>query len=90
MRMQLDLIDSGILDYNFFWWTVNKGYATLRASQKKNRPKQELVSTLHSFSVAIPDRFDFAVHGFLVLVHYFVLQVDLSHSATHCFDFEYH
>lgn len=54
LRMQLDLIDAGILDYNFFWWTVNKSEATLRVNSKKNRPKQELVSTLHSYSVPIP------------------------------------
>jgi len=58
MRMQLDLIDVGILDYNFFWWTVNKSKATLRVNQKKNRPKQELVSTLHSYSVPIPNKFE--------------------------------
>ncbi len=62
MRMQIDLIDIGILDYNFFWWTVNKGYSTLRIDQKKNRPKQELVSILHSYSVPIPDRFGFAFY----------------------------
>jgi hypothetical protein len=62
MRMQLDLIDAGILDYNFFWWTANKSKATLRINQKKNRPKQELVSTLHSYSVPIPTKFEFAFY----------------------------
>ena len=62
MRMQLDLIDAGILDYNFFWWTVNKSKATLRVNQKKNRPKQELVSTLHSYSVQIPCKFESALY----------------------------
>jgi len=62
MRMQLDLIDAGILDYNFFWWTVNKSKATLRINRKKSRPKQELVSTLHSYSVPIPDKFDTAFY----------------------------
>ena len=56
MRMQLDLIDVGILDYNFYYWTVNKSEATLRTGSKKNRPKQELVSTLHSYSVPIPEK----------------------------------
>lgn len=55
-RMQLDLIDVGILDYNFFYWGVNKGETTLRTSSKKNRAKQELVSTLHSYSVPIPEK----------------------------------
>jgi len=62
LRMQLDLIDVGILDYNFFWWTVNKSKATLRVSPKKNRPKQELLSTLHSYSVPIPEKFESALY----------------------------
>jgi hypothetical protein len=62
MRMQLDLIDVGILDYNFFWWTANKSKATLRVNSKKNRPKQQLVSTLHSYSVPIPDKFSTALY----------------------------
>jgi hypothetical protein len=56
VRMQLDLLDAGILDYNFFWWTVNKGEGTLRVNNKQNRPKQELVSTLHSYSVPFPEK----------------------------------
>ena len=54
LRMQLDLIDSGLLDYNFFWWTVRQGKSTLRCNRKKNRPYQELASTLHSYYVPIP------------------------------------
>ena len=54
MRMQLDLLDAKLLDWNFFYWTVKKGEGTLRANSKKNRPKQELVSTLHSYTVPIP------------------------------------
>lgn len=62
LRMQLDLIDARILDYNFFWWTVNKGYSTVRANNKHNRPKQQLVSTLHFYSVPIPERFHHALY----------------------------
>jgi len=62
LRMQLDLIDAGILDYNFFWWTVNKSKATLRINQKKDRPKQQLVSTLHSYSVPFPSKFETALY----------------------------
>ena len=54
LRMQLDLLDAKLLDWNFSWWTMNKGEGTLRVSSKENRPKQELVSTLHSYSVPIP------------------------------------
>jgi len=62
MRMQLDLLDAGILDWNFAYWTMNKGESTLRASSKKNRPKQELVSTLHSYSVPIPKNIKMACY----------------------------
>jgi hypothetical protein len=62
LRMQLDLIEAGILDYNFFWWTVNKSKATLRVNQKKNRPKLELVSTLYSYSVPFPHKFETAIY----------------------------
>jgi hypothetical protein len=55
MRMQLDLLDAGILDWNFSYWTMNKGEGTLRVNSKQNRPKQELVSTLHSYSVTFPE-----------------------------------
>jgi len=53
LRMQLDLLDYGLLDYNFFWWTVNKSKATLRVSNKKNRSKQKPVSVLESFYVPV-------------------------------------
>ena len=55
LRMQLDLIDAGILDYNFFWWTVKQSKATLRLSCKRNRPKQECISVLKSYSVPFQD-----------------------------------
>jgi hypothetical protein len=55
LRMQLDLIDAGVLDYNFFYWTVQLGKGTLRLSEKMNRPLQRIVSVLRSFSVPISD-----------------------------------
>jgi len=56
LRMQLDLLDAKLLDWNFFYWTVDKGEGTLRASNKRDRPKQKLASTLHSYSVPIPKK----------------------------------
>lgn len=53
--MQLDLIDAGILDYNFFWHTVRLIKGTLRLSDKVNGPKQEIVSVLKSYPVSNPD-----------------------------------
>lgn len=44
------LLDTAFVDWNFFYWTVQKGKATLRISSKTNRPKQKLVAVLKSFS----------------------------------------
>ena len=49
------LLDTKFLDWNFFWWTVKRGKATLRVSNKENRASQEIVSVLYSFSEKIPD-----------------------------------
>jgi hypothetical protein len=54
LRILLDVYD--FLDYNFFYWTVVKGKATLRTNSKKNRPRQELVSFLMSYPVPIPEK----------------------------------
>ena len=54
LRMQLDLLDAGVLDYNFFWRTVKQGKSTLRVSSKENRPPQHVVSVLKSYSVPFP------------------------------------
>lgn len=44
----------GILDWNFYKWTVDRGYATLRTSNKKHRQPQELVFTLKTYPVPEP------------------------------------
>jgi hypothetical protein len=49
------LLNVDSLDYNFFYWTVFKGKATLRTSNKRNRPPQKIVSVLRSYSVPIPE-----------------------------------
>jgi hypothetical protein len=61
LRMQLDLLDAGLLDYNFFYWTVFQGKSTLRTSCK-NRPPQEVVSVLKSYSVPIPKTIEKVVY----------------------------
>jgi uncharacterized Fe-S cluster-containing protein len=43
------------LDWNFFHCTVERGKATLRTSNKKNRKPQKIVSVLSSYSVSIPE-----------------------------------
>jgi hypothetical protein len=40
------ILDTAFIDYNFFYWTVQRGKATLRLTQKNNRPKQKLVAIL--------------------------------------------
>jgi hypothetical protein len=60
--MQLYLLDIGILDYNFFWWTVNLSKGTLRTSNKKNRLQQELVTVLKSYSVPIPKKVERVIY----------------------------
>ena len=48
------LLDTEFLDWNFFYWTVKRGKATLRTGNKKNRLPQKIVSVLGSHSVSIP------------------------------------
>jgi hypothetical protein len=62
LRMMLDLLDAGILDYNFFWWTVKQSKATLRVNSKVNRPPQKIVAVLPSYSVPIPETVEKAVY----------------------------
>jgi hypothetical protein len=48
------LLDTKYLDWNFLWWTFQRGKATLRISDKKGRPPQELVGLLLSYPVPFP------------------------------------
>ena len=48
------LLDTEFLDWNFFYWTVNRGKATLRTNNKKNRESQRVVSVLKSYPVSFP------------------------------------
>jgi hypothetical protein len=43
------LLETEFVDYNFFYWTVQKGKATLRISRKKNRPEQKVISILKNY-----------------------------------------
>ena len=53
----------GILDWNFYKWTVDRGYATLRTSNKKHRQPQELVFTLKTYSVPEPKMVKQVIYG---------------------------
>lgn len=56
LRMQLDLLDTGILDYNFYWWTVKQGKSTLRTGCKAGRDRQKVVAFLPSYAVMFPKK----------------------------------
>ena len=56
LRMQLDLIDMGLLDYNFFYWAVFKNMGTIRTGFKQNRPAPEIVDFLYSYPVHFPTK----------------------------------
>jgi len=43
------LLETQHLDYNFFYWTVRRGSATLRISNKKGRPPQKVVAYLDGY-----------------------------------------
>jgi hypothetical protein len=43
------LLDTEHLDWNFFWWTVRRGQATLRTSNKQGRPQQQVVAYLKGY-----------------------------------------
>jgi hypothetical protein len=50
------------MDWNFFWWTVARGKATLRTGNKKDRPPQKIVSVLESYPVPIPETWERVIY----------------------------
>jgi hypothetical protein len=51
------LLDTDYVDWNFFWWTVRRGEATLRTSNKQGRPPQRVVAYLKGYeSTQIPEK----------------------------------
>jgi len=51
------LLDTEHLDWNFFWWTVRRGQATLRTSNKQGRPPQKVVAYLKGYEpTEFPDK----------------------------------
>jgi hypothetical protein len=51
------LLDTEFVDWNFFWWTVRRGQATLRTSNKQGREPQKVVAFLKGYEeTAIPDK----------------------------------
>lgn len=69
------LLETEFLDWNFFYWTVTRGKATLRTNSKKNREPQRVVSVLESYPVMFPSSCEKVVYdtgvakrGFTVLL----------------------
>jgi hypothetical protein len=51
------LLDTDYVDWNFFWWTVRRGEATLRTSDKQGRPPQQVVAFLRGYEeTQVPDK----------------------------------
>lgn len=51
------LLDStSIIDWSFFVWTCHRKASTIRLSNKKNRPSQELVRVIRSYFAPIPKK----------------------------------
>ena len=56
------LLDTDYADWNFFYYTVKRKKATLRVSNKKNRPKQELVAVLELYPMPIPEEVEMVIY----------------------------
>ena len=56
------LLDTDYCDWNFFYWTVKRGKATLRTTNKKNREPQKIVSVLESYPIPIPETWEKVVY----------------------------
>jgi hypothetical protein len=56
------LLDTDHLDPVFFDYTVKRKKATLRTSNKKDRPPQELVSVLESYPAPIPKTWEKVIY----------------------------
>jgi hypothetical protein len=51
------LLDTPFVDWNFFYWTVRRGQATLRTSNKLGRPPQQVVAYLQGYEEThVPER----------------------------------
>lgn len=50
------------VDWNFIYWTMKRGKATLRTSNKKDRTAQKPVSILYSFPAEIPKTMEQVVY----------------------------
>lgn len=57
------LLETEHLDYGFFYWTVFRGKATLRISNKLNREPQNTVACLRGYEeTRIPEKLEYVVY----------------------------
>jgi hypothetical protein len=57
------LLETDYLDYNFFYWTVRRGSATLRKTNKQGREPQTLVDVLEGYEkTSIPKKLTHVIY----------------------------
>lgn len=57
------MLETNHLDYNFFYWTVRRGSATLRLSNKKGRHPQQCVAFLEGYEeTEVPETMNHVVY----------------------------
>lgn len=56
------MLDCPYLDWNFFYWTVQRGKATLRTSKKINRLPQKIVAHIQGRIEPIPETMEKVIY----------------------------
>ena len=56
------LLDTHKLDYNFFYWTVQRGKATIRISNKLDRDDLKIIDVLENYYQPIPKQFEYVIY----------------------------
>ncbi|MEM2704079.1 MAG: hypothetical protein QXR45_13065 [Candidatus Bathyarchaeia archaeon] len=73
------LLDTKYLDWNFFYWTVKRGQATLRTSNKQGRPPQKVVAYLKGYELTtIPEKVVFVRYDTGLQKHGLFIQLPIK------------
>jgi hypothetical protein len=56
------LLDTEHLDWNFFYWTVHRGKATLRTSNKQKRQPQKVIKILRGYPEMFPTKVEQVIY----------------------------
>ena len=63
LHILIHTLEAGILDYGFWVWTVRRGAATLRTSNKFGRENQKLVAVLKGYEpTTLPKRLTHVIY----------------------------